>query len=119
MKSKFIPALATMVGTIIGAGFLGIPYVTGKSGFIPGAIWLIVLSLFMLLVNLYLGEVILRTKTTHQLTGYAKIYAGKFGKGLMFFSINSWQIRAVPLLILHYHSQERQAKPAREYSYQH
>lgn len=86
-QNNFLPALATMVGTVIGAGFLGIPYVVGKAGLIPGVVWLLILSGFMLLVNLYLGEVILRTKGEHQLTGYAKLYTGKIGKLIMFFSM--------------------------------
>lgn len=40
----------------------------------------------MMLIKLYLGEVELRTKGTHQLSGYAEIYLGKTGKILMFFS---------------------------------
>ena len=87
MKSKFFPALAVLVGTTIGAGFLGIPYVIGKSGFLPGLAYLIFVAVFMLFVKLYLGEVILRTKGNHQLAGYAEKYLGKFGKVLMFFAM--------------------------------
>lgn len=87
MKSKFIPALAVLVGTTIGAGFLGIPYVVSKSGFIPGMIYLILIASFMLLVKLYLGESILRTNGNHQLTGYAEKYLGKKGKILMFLAM--------------------------------
>ena len=86
-KSKFFPALAVLVGTIIGAGFLGIPYVVAKSGFIPGLAYLVFVFLFILLVKLYLGETILRTKGNHQLTGYAEKYLGKKGKYLMFLKL--------------------------------
>jgi len=87
MKSKFFPALAVLVGTTIGAGFLGIPYVVSKSGFLPGLAYLIFVALFMLFMKLYLGEVILRTNGNHQLTGYAGMYLGKWAKFLMFFSM--------------------------------
>ncbi len=79
-------AIATLTGTAIGAGFLGIPYVVSKSGFIIGLIHLVVLALIVMLINLYLGEVILRTKETHQLPGYAKKYLGNKGKIIMLFS---------------------------------
>lgn len=75
------------MGTSVGAGFLGIPYVVSKSGFIPGLIWLILIAGFMLLIKLYLGEISLRTKGNHQLTGYAERYLGKWGKWLMFLSM--------------------------------
>jgi len=87
MKSKFFPALAVLIGTTIGAGFLGIPYVVGKSGFLPGLAYLIFVACFILLVKLYLGEISLRTKENSQLTGYAKRYLGKSGKILMFFAM--------------------------------
>jgi len=87
MKSKFFPALAVFVGTAVGAGYLGIPYVISKSGFLPGFLYLVFVALFILIEMLYLGEVALRTKGNHQLTGYAQKYLGKPGKMLMFFAM--------------------------------
>ena len=87
MKSKFFPAIAVLVGTIIGAGFLGIPYVVSKSGFIIGLAYLVFVACFILVVKLYLGEISLRTNGNHQLTGYAQKYLGKTGKALMFFAM--------------------------------
>ena len=87
VKSKFFPALAVLVGTTIGAGFLGIPYVASKSGFLPGLAYLLFVAIFMLFIKLYLGEISLRTKGNHQLTGYAERYLGKKGKWLMFFAM--------------------------------
>jgi len=87
LDNKFIPALATLVGTVIGAGFLGIPYVVAKSGFLIGSFFLLFICLFMLLIKLYLGEVALRTKGNNQLAGYARKYLGKTGELLMFFAM--------------------------------
>lgn len=87
MNSKFFPALAVLVGTTIGAGFLGIPYVVSRAGFLPGLAFLVFVAVFMLFVKLYLGEVSLRTQGNHQLTGYAERYLGRKGKFLMFFSM--------------------------------
>ena len=86
-RSKFFPALAVLVGTTIGAGFLGIPYVVSRAGFWIGAICLLLIAGIMLCVKLYLGEVILRTNGNHQLAGYASRYLGGKGKVLMFFSM--------------------------------
>lgn len=41
----------------------------------------------MIFINLLLGEVTLRTKSIHQLPGYAEKYLGKNGKRIMFLSI--------------------------------
>lgn len=76
-------AVATLVGTIIGAGILGIPYVISQAGFWTGVADIVVLGGVVLLLYLYMGEVVLRTKGFHQLPGYAGIYLGKLGKRLM------------------------------------
>ena len=80
-------AIATLVGMIIGAGILGIPYVIAQAGLFWGLINLIGIGLIVLVVYLYLGEIILRTKGKHQLPGYAGIYLGKSGKILMLISM--------------------------------
>jgi len=86
-NNKFISAIAILVGTVIGAGFLGIPYVVAKSGFVIGVLFMLIIALFMLILKLYMGEITLRTKGNHQLTGYAEKYLGKSGKFLMFFAM--------------------------------
>jgi tyrosine-specific transport protein len=85
-RSNLFAAIATLTGTIIGAGILGIPYVIAKSGFWVGMLNILVLGALILFVNLYLGEIILRTKGKHQLPGYAEKYLGKKGKILMLIS---------------------------------
>ncbi|MBR9692163.1 hypothetical protein GOV06_05260 [Candidatus Woesearchaeota archaeon] len=80
-------AIATLVGTIIGAGILGLPYVIAQAGFWTGVIDIVVLGFIVLLLYLYLGEVVLRTKGLHQLPGYAEKYLGSIGKKLMVFSM--------------------------------
>lgn len=84
-KSFFI-AVSVLIGTCIGAGVLGIPYVAAKAGFIPTLVYIVLIGLIILLVNLYLGEISLRTMGDHQLVGYAKKYFGKKGKYLMEFA---------------------------------
>jgi len=76
-------AVGLLVGTTIGAGVLGIPYVVAKSGLNAGLIDIVALGILILLINLYVGETCLRTKRTHQLAGLAEIYLGKKGKTIM------------------------------------
>ncbi len=89
MNSKnkiFLAGISILIGTAIGAGILGIPYVATKSGFLIGLIHIILLGAIILLANLYLGEIILRTNGKHQLGGYAEKYLGKTGKFFMSFA---------------------------------
>jgi len=87
MNTNFLKAVAILVGTIIGAGILGIPAVIAKAGFLTGLLALFVLGIAIILLHLYIGEISLRTKKTHELTGYAEKYLGKWGKSLMAFSV--------------------------------
>ncbi len=80
-------AIATLVGCIIGAGILGIPYVVAKAGFITGLIDIVLIGIVIIIMHLYLGEIVLRTKGNHQLVGYAEKYLGKTGKNIMWFAM--------------------------------
>ena len=86
-KGKFYVAVSILVGTTIGAGVLGIPYVASRVGFFVALGYIISLGLIILMVNLYLGEVILRTKKDHQIAGYAKKYFGKPGRIFTEFAV--------------------------------
>ncbi|MBI5076797.1 hypothetical protein HZB94_00230 [Candidatus Falkowbacteria bacterium] len=77
-KIRFWEAVATLVGTIIGAGVLGLPYAINAFGLIPGFLMLLVLGVAALFLNLMFAEIVLRTRYRHQIAGYAKEYLGNF-----------------------------------------
>ena len=76
-------AISTLIGCVVGAGIFGVPYVIAKAGFLTGLLIIVILGIAALLVNLYLGEVSLRTKNIHSLSGLAKTYLGNKGKVIM------------------------------------
>jgi tyrosine-specific transport protein len=86
-KKRVFFAVATLVGCIIGAGILGIPYFVARAGIVSGLLVIVALGLLFMLINLYLGEVTLRTKGTHYLSYYAEKYLGRAGKRAMFISL--------------------------------
>ena len=79
----FWRGVAAIVGTVVGAGILAIPYVFARVGFLTGVLSLIVIGALSLLVLLYMGEVALRTKETLQVVGLVGKYLGKKAKTLM------------------------------------
>lgn len=79
MKTKLFRAISLQVGTIIGAGVFGLPYAISHAGLSLGLFYLFFLTGISLLVNLAYTEVILRTPGDHQLTGYSRLYLGRFG----------------------------------------
>ena len=86
-RNKLLIAITTLIGTIVGAGILGIPYVIAKAGFLYGSAIIILMGLAFVFLNLFAGEVVLRTKKQYQLTGYAEKYLGKWGKRIMTLSM--------------------------------
>jgi tyrosine-specific transport protein len=87
MKNKGLLALAILVGTIVGAGIFGIPYVISKSGIIPGFFYFFVLGGAVLLIHLLFGEVVLRTKENFRLIGFGQKYLGNWGKVFIIASV--------------------------------
>jgi len=85
-QRNLLLATATIVGTTVGAGIFGIPYVIAKAGIIPGIFYFLLLGGAVLLLHLFFGEVVLRTEGNHRLPGYAKIYIGNRGEAVISFS---------------------------------
>lgn len=80
MNKNSFYAAAVLIGTIVGAGIFGIPYATAQSGFLIGAVFLLVLTAISLVIHLIHGEIVARTEEKHRLVGYAKYYLGKWGE---------------------------------------
>lgn len=80
MKNRiaFWEGVAVIVGTIIGAGIVGIPFVFAQSGFLTATVVLFLVGVALFFVRLMLAEVIMRTNEIYQLTGYTKKYLGPF-----------------------------------------
>jgi tyrosine-specific transport protein len=84
--SDRIKALAVFVGTIIGVGVFGLPWVGAKSGFLALIFYFLLLSTVVIIVHLMFGEVCLGTKGIHRLPGYVKEYLGENWKNFSLFN---------------------------------
>ncbi len=73
---SFFEAMMLIVGSVVGAGVLGIPYVVSQVGFGLGVVYLVVLGAVSIGLHLVLGEVTLRTKKFLQIGGLAEKYIG-------------------------------------------
>ena len=84
MKGKTsILAAASLIGTIIGAGIFGIPYVMAKSGVASCFFYFLILGVAVIVLHLLYGEVVLRTKEKHRIIGFTEKYLGKKAKSLI------------------------------------
>lgn len=95
-----VAAIATLVGSIIGAGILGIPYAVSQTGFGIGIILLISLTTATTILSLMLAELTLRTTKDHQMPGYSSLYLGpRFGSMTFFIDIISGYIVQLAYLV--------------------
>lgn len=84
---NFWLAVFALVGTTIGAGIFGLPYAFSKSGFFVGFLELVILTGVVLLIQLIIGEVALKTKGKKRLISYAEEYLGIRWKNAVTISV--------------------------------
>lgn len=73
---KFLKTLSVFVGTIIGVGIFGLPYIASLSGFYVVAIYFLLMSVVTVVIHLLLGEVASGTEGNYRLPGYVGEYLG-------------------------------------------
>ncbi len=74
---RYNRALMLLMGTIIGAGILGLPYVYAEAGYLTGIFNLILIGIAAYLMIAYVGELTMHYPGKHQLTGYVGKFLGK------------------------------------------
>ncbi len=84
---KSIYALAILTGTIIGVGFLSLPYITSKVGIWAMLVYFLVLGPLVIFIHVLYGELSLRTPDYKRLPGFAKIHLGDWGEKIALISI--------------------------------
>jgi tyrosine-specific transport protein len=85
-RKKFFEAVSILIGTIIGAGIFGLPYVMMRAGVLVNVFYFLFLGSIVLIIHLILGEIALRTPGFHHVVGYGKIYLGNLGEKIFLIS---------------------------------
>lgn len=83
-RKKYWYALAVFVGTVIGVGMFGLPYVGASSGYWIFLIYLVGMSALAIAIHIFYSEVAVKTKGRHRLPGYAGIYFNTSAKRAAF-----------------------------------
>ena len=84
---KTIYAIATLSGTIIGAGLFALPYITLQVGIWVVLAYFLILGSLVVLIHSFFAELSLKTPDFKRTPGFAKIYLGKWGKTASYISI--------------------------------
>lgn len=83
----FLKTLSVFMGTVIGAGIFGLPYVAQKAGFFVMVAYFLVLTPIIILIHLLYARVALGTERLYRLPGYVGEYLGNKWKNFTFFII--------------------------------
>ncbi|MBU0614092.1 hypothetical protein KJ766_02275 [Patescibacteria group bacterium] len=75
-KGLFMRSVQPLIGSVIGVGIFGLPFVFAQSGFLIGLVHLILIAIVNLVVLLVYADLIVKTDGHHRLTGLVKEYAG-------------------------------------------
>lgn len=84
---NYIYPVATLSGSIIGVGFLSLPYITLKVGLWPMLFYFALLTGLMLVIHLIFGQICLKTPDYKRFPGFVEFYLGKFPKIITLISI--------------------------------
>ncbi len=85
MSKNYFSAIATLIGTIVGAGIFALPFIISQAGIATLFIYLPLLVMVQYYLHKMYAEIVLSTKTEHRIPGYVEIYAGKKYKKLVTF----------------------------------
>lgn len=94
-------ATATFIGTIIGAGVFGVPYVMAQTGVGIGLIYFAVLLPVLIIAQTLYGRITLAVPGRHRLPGYANAMLGRWGKeiGGLLGIFTGWTVVTVYIII--------------------
>ncbi|MBM3206204.1 MAG: hypothetical protein FJZ43_01090 [Candidatus Staskawiczbacteria bacterium] len=84
---NYIYPVVTLSGSIIGVGFLSLPYVALKVGIVPMIFYFILLTAIIVYLHIILGEISLKTPDFKRWPGFVEYYFGKRAKKLILLPI--------------------------------
>ncbi len=76
----YIYPIATLSGSIIGVGFLALPYITLQVGVLPMLAYFFILTLFVVCIHIMFGRISLATPDFKRWPGFVGYYFGPWAK---------------------------------------
>lgn len=86
-NKRWLRAVGTMIGAIVGIGVFGIPYTFAQAGFFVGLAQLIVVGVLLVLLQLLYAEVTIQTPGHRRTVGLAEKYLGKNWKYVLSITV--------------------------------
>ena len=98
---NYIYPIATLSSSIIGVGFLSLPYMTLRVGVWPMLFYFMVLTSLVVFIHLIFGQISLKTPDFKRWPGFVGFYFGKWAKKIVLCStiLGSFGVLLVYLII--------------------
>ena len=77
---NYVYPIATLAGSIIGVGFLSLPYITLKVGSIAMLFYFIALAAVVVSIHVMFGQISLKTPDHKRFPGFVEFYLGQWPK---------------------------------------
>lgn len=99
-KSYIFP-VATFTGSIIGVGFLSLPYIASRVGIWPMLFYFVALTGLVIFIHVIFGQICLQTPDFKRWPGFVGFYLGQYAKGVVLVSmtLGSFGVLLVYLII--------------------
>jgi len=98
---NYIYPIATLAGSIIGVGFLSLPYITLKVGILVMLFYFIALTTLVVFIHVIFAKISLKTPDYKRWPGFVGFYLGRFPKAMVLVStvIGSFGVLLVYLIV--------------------
>ncbi|OGZ73749.1 MAG: hypothetical protein A2908_02960 [Candidatus Staskawiczbacteria bacterium RIFCSPLOWO2_01_FULL_38_12b] len=98
---NYVYPIATLAGSIIGVGFLSLPYITLKVGSIAMLFYFIALAAVVVSIHVMFGQISLKTPDHKRFPGFVEFYLGQWPKkiALVLIVLGSFGILLAYLII--------------------
>ncbi len=80
---NYIYPIATLSGSIIGVGFLSLPYITSKVGLLPTLFYFAVLTALVVFIHTIFGQICIKTPDFKRWPGFVGFYFGGLAKKII------------------------------------
>ncbi len=98
---NYIFPIATLSGSIIGVGFLSLPYVAQRVGVLAMLFYFIVLTALVVCIHVIFGQVSLKTPDFKRWPGFVGFYLGRWPKRIMlvFMTLGIFSVMLIYLIV--------------------
>ncbi len=98
---NYVYPVAAFTGSIIGVGFLSLPYIASRVGIWPMIFYFVVLTGLVILIHVIFGQICLKTPDFKRWPGFVGFYLGRYAKGVVLVTttLGSFGVLLVYLII--------------------